>query len=208
MRVEVIGPADRLASRQLLEQAFALRHRVFVENRGWDFLRRADGLDIDRHDDGATTHVLVLERDRLQGHVRLIPGGYLAVARAEPARVRAAAGDTTMYGLSRFCISPEVQSSQARWALTACLFTTALRQVIERGSETLLFDTDPWMIFVLRMLGFAVEDVGEPATIAGRVMQPIVLRLDASVLSGLPMKIAKWTQGPTPAIPEFADALS
>jgi acyl-homoserine lactone synthase len=208
MRIEVICPADRSANQALLTQAFALRHHVFVEQRGWDFLRDPDCLDVDRHDRGAATHVLVLERDRVQGHVRLIPGGYLAVARANPILLRQAVADANVYGLSRFCISPQLRGAFARRAFTACLFTAALREVIERGSYALLFDTDPYMIFMLRMLGFALEDVGEPVAIAGRLMQPIVLRLDASVLSALPMKIANWIQGTTAAVPDWAKVLS
>ena len=191
-----------------MTQAFALRHRVFVEDRGWEFLRRTDGLDVDRYDGGGTTHILVLERGRLQGHVRLIPGGYLAVARADPARIREAAGDANIYGLSRFCVSPVVPNSLSRRALAACLFTAALRYVIDRGSEALLFDTDPSMAFVLRVLGFSLQSVGESVPIAGRLMQPIVLRLDASVLSGFPLKIAKWTKGSNARAPNILDALS
>jgi N-acyl-L-homoserine lactone synthetase len=116
--------------------------------------------------------------------------------------------DANVYGLSRFCISPQLRGAFARRAFTACLFTAALREVIERGSYALLFDTDPYMIFMLRMLGFALEDVGEPVAIAGRLMQPIVLRLDASVLSALPMKIANWIQGTTAAVPDWAKVLS
>jgi acyl-homoserine lactone synthase len=208
MRIEVIQSSDRSARKALLRQAFALRHRVFVEERGWEFLRRPDGLDVDRYDGGVATHVLLLEHERVLGHVRLIPGGYLAVARAEPARVREAADAAEFYGLSRFCIAPWVSNSLTRRALNACLFTAALRNVIDRGTSVLLFETDPAMIFVLRVLGFSVQEVGEAAPIAGRFLQPIVVRLDASVLSALPLKIANWTQGPNVSVSNFSDALS
>lgn len=194
-----------------MEQAYALRHRVFVDERGWEFLRRADGLDVDRHDAGATTHVLVLDGDRVNGHVRLIPGGYLAVATADPARIREAAGSASIYGLSRFCVAPWVNTSLARRVQNACLFTAALRCVIDRGSLALLFDTDPAMIYVLKVLGFSVQPVGEAAAIAGRWMEPVVVRLDSSVLSGLPLNIAKWTQAANAsgaAVPGLFDALS
>jgi len=171
-------------------------------------LRQPDGLDVDRYDGGGTTHVLVLEDERLLGHVRLIPGGYLAIARAEPARVHQAAGDADLYGLSRFCIAPWVSNSLTRRALNACLFTAALRNVIDHGTHVLLFETDPAMIFVLRVLGFSVQEVGEAAPIAGRLLQPIILRLDASVLSPLPLKIANWTQAPSVGATNFSEALS
>jgi N-acyl-L-homoserine lactone synthetase len=138
--------------------------------------------------------VLAVDDGRIEGHVRLIPGGYLAVARADPARVSAAAGHAPLYGLSRFCICPSKQGIVARRALIVQILTVAFRSVMERGCYALLFDTDPAMIFLLRLLGFAIEYVGEPASIAGRVMQPVVLRLDMSVLSGVPLKIARWNE--------------
>jgi len=196
MRIEIIERSTRNRSSALLSRAFALRHRVFVEQRGWEFLRQSDGLDRDRHDAGAATHILAIAGDsesaQVLGHVRVIPGGYLAVAHADPGRVRQAAGDSEIYGLSRFCVMPETTGPISRKAVSARLFIAALDYVVAHGSYTLLFDTDPSILFLLRVLGFSLEDVGEPAPIAGRVMQPVVLRLDASVLSSLSLKLTTW----------------
>ncbi len=193
MRIEVIAAARRHEHEDLLKRAFTLRHDVFVETRGWDFLRRDDRLDIDRYDAGSTVHVLAIDKARVLGHVRIIPGGYLAVARADPARIREAAGDAQIDGLSRFCVAPSLHAPLRESAIVR-LFSAALSHLIERGTGALLFDTDPSIIFILRVLGFSIERVGESTLIAGRTMQPIVMRLDSSALSALPMKIAAWTR--------------
>jgi len=200
MHIEVVGADLRPSRQDLLSRAFALRHHVFVEDRGWTFLRRPDGLDIDTHDAGATTHFLALDGDSVIGHVRLVPGGYLAVARADPERIRDAAGDTKIAGLSRFCVAPEVRSP-LKDAVITHLFTAALEHAIEQGTGALLFDTDPSIVFILRALGFSIKNVGEPAPIAGRMMQPIVLKLDASALSGILLKVAIWTRGVKNVLP-------
>lgn len=192
--IEVIEPHQRLGRQDLLTKAFALRHRVFVEERGWEFLRRPDGLDIDEHDEGSTFHVLAVEGDSVQGHVRLVPGGYLVIASADPDRVRAAAGEASLYGLSRLCVSPSILGGVERRAISLRLLAAAFQGVIDRGSRALLFDTDPSIVFLLRSLGLAVEYVGEPAPIAGRFMQAVVLRLDPSVVSGLSRSLARWNE--------------
>lgn len=194
MRIEVIEPSNRLQRAEILTQAFALRHRVFVEDHGWEFLRRHDGLDIDRHDDGQATHIIALDGDRLLGHARLIPGGYLVIARADPERVSETAGSNDIFGLSRFCVSPDIEDSQSRQAVTIALFQTALRCLMDMGVQTLLFETNPSIVFMLRVLGFSLENVGEATPIAGRTMQPVVLRLDSTVMSRLPLKLAAWTR--------------
>ena len=192
--IEVIEPHQRPGRQALLTKAFALRHRVFVEERGWEFLRRPDGLDIDEHDESSTFHVLAVEEDRVQGHVRMVPGGYLVIATADPDRVRAAAGDASLYGLSRLCVSPSVVGGIERRAISLRLLAVGFQGVIERGCRALLFDTDPSIVFLLRSLGLAVEFVGEPAPIAGRFMQAVVLRLDTSVVSGLTLSMARWNE--------------
>ena len=47
MKLHIVrSPADR-QGRDLLEQNFRLRHRIFVEMAGWSALRRADARDVD-----------------------------------------------------------------------------------------------------------------------------------------------------------------
>ncbi len=56
-----------------MEQAYRLRHAVFVDEMGWTDLRRPDGREIDQFDDGRAVHMLYLEGDRLLGYQRMLP---------------------------------------------------------------------------------------------------------------------------------------
>jgi acyl-homoserine lactone synthase len=55
----------------LLEQAFRLRHTVFVDERHWEALRRPDGCEIDQFDDADAVHIIAAERDTVVGYARL-----------------------------------------------------------------------------------------------------------------------------------------
>jgi acyl-homoserine lactone synthase len=56
-----------------MEQAYRLRHEVFVEEMGWTDLRKPDGREIDQFDDGRAVHMLYLEGGRLKGYQRMLP---------------------------------------------------------------------------------------------------------------------------------------
>jgi acyl-homoserine lactone synthase len=182
MRIEVIERSDRGRRKGLLQAAFALRHRVFVEDHGWQFLRRPDGLDIDQHDTGAATHILAMDGDAVVGHIRVIPGGYLVVSRADPARLREAAGDALLYGPSRLCVDP---ATSFREAVLIRLVIAAFDQAVARGAGAFLFDTNPGMIFVLRVLGLTLTPVGEPVPAGDRSMQPVVVRFEPWIVATL-----------------------
>ncbi len=53
-------------------QAFHLRHRVFVEEKGWTDLRREEGQEIGRFDDNHAVHMLFIAEGRLIGYQRML----------------------------------------------------------------------------------------------------------------------------------------
>lgn len=56
-----------------LQEAFRLRHAIFVEEMGWSALRRPDGLETDRFDTEDAVHMLLYEGKELIGYQRLLP---------------------------------------------------------------------------------------------------------------------------------------
>ena len=66
--------AENIASyRDAMEQAYRLRHDVFVDELGWSDLKREDGREIDQFDDSRAVHMLCIEGDRVLGYQRLLP---------------------------------------------------------------------------------------------------------------------------------------
>ena len=60
--------------REQMEQAYRLRHRVFVEEMKWTDLDRGDGREIDQFDTDAAVHMLYLNDDGvLLGYQRMLP---------------------------------------------------------------------------------------------------------------------------------------
>jgi acyl-homoserine lactone synthase len=56
-----------------LNDAYRLRHDVFVEEMGWNALRRSDGLEKDAFDDVHAVHMLLYDGQSLIGYQRMLP---------------------------------------------------------------------------------------------------------------------------------------
>ena len=57
----------------VLDRYHAVRHQVFVDERGWQALSRPAGRDIDIFDHDHAIHLLTLDGGRLVGGQRLYP---------------------------------------------------------------------------------------------------------------------------------------
>lgn len=68
----VTGSADP-RHQDLLEEHYRLRHDIFVGERGWITLARADGREIDAYDTQQTIYVLALDEDHVVGGYRFLP---------------------------------------------------------------------------------------------------------------------------------------
>lgn len=56
-----------------MEQAYRLRHAVFVDEMGWEDLRKPDGREIDQFDDEHAVHMLYIENGTVLGYQRMLP---------------------------------------------------------------------------------------------------------------------------------------
>jgi len=71
--IHVITSANLAENTDLMEQAFRLRHRIFVEEMGWSAVAREDRREIDEFDDEHAVHLLAVEDERVVGYSRLLP---------------------------------------------------------------------------------------------------------------------------------------
>lgn len=69
----VISGADMDRHSALMNQVFSLRHKIFVEEKGWEQLRQPDALERDRFDDAHAVHHICMRDDAIVGYQRLLP---------------------------------------------------------------------------------------------------------------------------------------
>ncbi|MCJ2072942.1 GNAT family N-acetyltransferase [Methylobacterium sp. J-030] len=71
--IQIITAAEIDRHKDLMEQAWRLRHKIFVEEMGWSAIARDDKREIDEFDDEYAIHLLALEDDAVVGYSRLLP---------------------------------------------------------------------------------------------------------------------------------------
>jgi acyl-homoserine lactone synthase len=71
--IHVVTQANRHIYQRELEASLRLRHQVFVKERKWTALTRADGREIDQFDTEHAVYLLAIERDTIVGGCRLVP---------------------------------------------------------------------------------------------------------------------------------------
>ncbi|RUZ56377.1 acyl-homoserine-lactone synthase, partial [Mesorhizobium sp. M7A.F.Ca.US.007.01.1.1] len=57
----------------LWEAVHRLRYKIFVEEMGWDDLRRPDGLELDQFDHDEAVHQIVIRGGEVAGYQRMLP---------------------------------------------------------------------------------------------------------------------------------------
>ena len=71
--IKIIDRTNLHGSREELREAHRFRHKIFVEEAGWEPLRKPDGLERDAFDDEYAIHMLLYDQRQLVGYQRLLP---------------------------------------------------------------------------------------------------------------------------------------
>src|ERR1044072_6552266 len=71
--IHVINSATRSLYRDELHDHFRIRHDIYVGERGWKALERADGLERDQFDTDDAIYLLGIDNGRVVGGSRLVP---------------------------------------------------------------------------------------------------------------------------------------
>lgn len=71
--IKIIDNTNFLENTELMEKVWRLRHQVFVEEKGWEAIRRQDGREIDQFDSDRAVHILYIQEGEVLGYSRMLP---------------------------------------------------------------------------------------------------------------------------------------
>lgn len=156
-----------------MEQVWRLRHRVFVEEKGWHDLARPDGREIDQFDHEEAVHLCVMRGARVVAYARLLPttrGHLLSDVLPELCRLREVPrGDDTMEW-TRHCVDPDHRGSTfAMGEAERELVLGIVEWASANGIDHLTAEGHPVWVSRLLRLGFGVEPLCLPTPIAGEM---------------------------------------
>jgi acyl-homoserine lactone synthase len=167
-----------------LEQAFKLRHEVFVEERHWENLRRPDGREIDQFDGPAAVHQLAIHQDRVVGYQRFIStlsphllGDVHPQLCARPYPI-----GPHVWEWTRYCVAKSARGNQMAGDTASHLMAAALEWALPVGITEFILEFDPLWISRFLNLGYEVHPLGLPQMVGGEQVVAVRMKMTMATL--------------------------
>lgn len=186
--IHIVTPANANRYADAMEQAWRLRHAIFVGEKGWSELARPDGREIDQFDTPHAVHFLAMEDDTVVGYSRLLPttrphllSDVLPQLCEGERPVGPQIWEWTRQGVAR--------SHRAKGRVVNPVSIALLTGIVEwglaHGVHSLLLQMPTlYMIHVIQ-LHFRPQPLGLPVQIAGEEIMAATARFDARTLAKL-----------------------
>ena len=179
--IHVITAANRSLYEARLEELFALRHQIFVGERGWTDLRRPDGREIDAYDNEDTVYLMALEDERITGGHRLYPTvkpNMLGEVFPHLAAVRGVPEEISVWEWSRYFVVKDRRDGKLNLMLLAAVQELCLDEGITEVSAVM----ETWWLPRFQQAGFTVRPLGLPASISGEWTMAALIEISSQTL--------------------------
>jgi len=158
--IEGVRPGES----HMLDEAMRLRHRVFVEEKSWQSLHRADGRDIDQFDTPATVHHVAIVDGEVAGYQRFnaTTGPHLlADVHGELCDGPFPRG-VDIWEWSRYCVARKYKRDGVFCDVASTLLIATLEWGEPLGIRQFVLEFHPIWITRFLELGFDVKPLGLP----------------------------------------------
>jgi acyl-homoserine lactone synthase len=179
--IHVISFANRSMYEGVIERHYQLRHKIFVEERGWKTLARPDRREVDSYDNVDTVYMLAMEGERIIGGHRLYPTVKPTMVEEvfpELASVRGIPSDPTIWEWSRFFVVPERRDGRLNLELMAAVQELCLDEGIEHVSAVM----ETWWLPRFQQAGFKVHPLGLPAIVENEWTMAALIEISTQTL--------------------------
>jgi acyl-homoserine lactone synthase len=171
-----------------MEQAYRLRHQVFVKEMGWQNLAKPDGREIDQFDDKYAVHMLCLEDGKVLGYQRFLASTrahLLSEVMPQLCEVERPVG-AHIWEWTRFCVrSDRREGGRAVCPITNMLLIAAVEWGLECGISKFIIETNPTWIVRMIQLHFQPMPLGLPRTVEGQEIIAVTVTFDGRTLERL-----------------------
>lgn len=165
--IHVVNADNKVYYADILEEYYRLRHRVFVEERGWRELERPDGREIDVYDNDNATYLIALDNERVVGGLRLYPTllpHMISEAFPDLARERGILSGPSILECTRYFVIKERRTGR-----TDCRLMAAFQEFcLEEGITEVTAVVEMWWLPRWHQAGFKVRPLGLPTFIEGQ----------------------------------------
>uniref|UniRef100_Q11FX5 Acyl-homoserine-lactone synthase n=1 Tax=Chelativorans sp. (strain BNC1) TaxID=266779 RepID=Q11FX5_CHESB len=184
----IINSQNAHRHRKEMDEAFRLRHRIFVEEKGWTDLRSDHGRETDHFDDEHAVHMLYITDERVVGYQRMLPTTrphILSEVLPELCESERPAGPE-IWEWTRYCVEPGYRERGRMLSPVAnALLSGIVEWGLETGVSTILIEMNPLWLLRLVQLHFRVVPLGIPRPIGGEETLAVAASFDRRTLARL-----------------------
>jgi acyl-homoserine lactone synthase len=151
----------------LWEAVHRLRHRIFVEEMGWEALNRDDGLEIDQFDHDEAVHHIVIRNGELAGYQRMLPTTrpYLLTEILTDLYVDEPPSGPNVYELTRYAVAPGFRDGRRGVSTVGTeLIAGFVEWGLPRGVNQVIIEFEPMWVLRALQLHFLARPLGYQRT--------------------------------------------
>lgn len=186
--ISIITAENQHLYQQEMEQAYRLRHAVFVEEMGWEDLRKPDAREIDGFDDGRALHMLYVQERQVLGYQRLLPTTrphLLSEVMPELCEGERPTGPH-IWEWTRYCVCRQHRErGRALSPIANALLSGIVEWGLESGVNSIIIEMDPIWLLRLVQLHFMVTPLGLPKKMGKGDVVAVVAVFDYRTLNRL-----------------------
>ena len=186
--IYVVTPENEHHYRDEMEQAYRLRHKVFVEEMGWTDLAKPDGREIDQFDDKHAVHLLYIEHGRVLGYQRMLPSTrphLLSDVYPELCEVDRPVG-THIWECTRHCVAKgHREKGRIASPIANAILSGMVEWGLENGVTTAIAEIEPSALLRFIQLHFKPMPLGLPCRLGGQDIIAATLSFDWRTLARL-----------------------
>lgn len=186
--IHIVTPENMNRYQDAMEQAYRLRHQVFVTEKGWHDLAKPDGREIDQFDDGHAVHMLAMQDDRVVGYQRMLPTTrpYLLTEVLPDLCEVEAPRSPHVWEWTRYAVQRDVRDrGRILSPVGSALLAGIVEWGLESGVESIVIEMNPLWLLRLVQLHFRVTPLGLPVRISGEDTLAVVAAFDRRTLRRL-----------------------
>lgn len=182
--IEIVTTENRAE----LEEAFRLRHEVFVEEKGWHDLARPDKREIDQFDDENAVHMVCKRDGKVVGYQRMLPTTkphLLSTVLSDLCEGERPAG-ANIWEWTRYCVAkPHRERGRKLSPVANELLSGIIEWGMIAGVNHIIIEMEPIWLLRLVQLNFMVTPLGIPRQIDGEDVVAVVAHFDRRTLKML-----------------------
>jgi acyl-homoserine lactone synthase len=186
--IHIIDAGNIHQYREEMEQAYRLRHQVFVEEMKWEDLRKPDSREIDQFDDGRALHMLYIQDGTVLGYQRMLPTTQphlLSEVMPELCEEERPVGPH-VWEWTRYCVArPHRERGRALSPIANALLSSIVEWGLENGVSSIIIEMDPIWLLRLVQLYFRVTPLGLPKRYGQSDVVAVTAAFDSRTLARL-----------------------